>query len=128
MRPAPLLAAILLASASALTPTLAHAQSSPTQSRTGLGTGSHPTQPANSLPAGSENATTGPQSRPAYPSGSATPNPGAGFVGIQPVPAAGQATHPPGNLTTTTIRHGGAITHHPGGRPTQERAGTAPRR
>lgn len=100
-----------------LTPLAAAAQSGPTQSRSGLGTGAHPTQPTNSSPAGSENATSGPQGRPAYPSGSTTPNPGAAFVRDQPKPASGALASPPGALATTTVQPGGQITTRPGGSP-----------
>lgn len=115
-----------------LTPVVALAQlngntpstmAGPTQSRDGLGNGGHPLTPTNSLPAGSENATTGPQSRPAYPSGSSTPNPGAAFVGSQQKPDTPPLANPPGNLSTTTVQGGQAVTR-PGGPADQERAGT----
>ncbi len=126
-------AVLLLAAAFSLTPVVAFAQlnsgapsvmSGPTQSRDGLGNGAHPLTPTNSLPAGSENATTGPQSRPAYPSGSTTPNPGAAFVGgSQQKPNTPPLANPPGNLSTTTVQGGQAVTR-PGGPANQERAGT----
>lgn len=83
-------------------PGLAHAQGT-TQSRDGLGDASHPTEPTNAAPAGSENATSGPQSRPAYPSGSTTANPGAAFVRTQPVPSTPALASPPGDISTTTV-------------------------
>ena len=104
---------------------VAQAQGAPTQTKDGLGTGGHPTAPTNSMPAGAENATTGPQSRPAYPSGSTTSNPGAAFVAQQPKPATGPLANPPGNLATTTVQ-GGRSVMRPGGRPDQERAAVAP--
>ena len=85
-----------------------------TQSRDGLGGAAHPGSPTNSLPAGSENADTGPQSRPAYPSGSDTPNPGAAFVRNGPKPATGPLGSEPGVLSTTTVQGGGATTHSDG--------------
>ena len=85
-----------------------------TQSRDGLGGAAHPGSPTNSLPAGSENADTGPQSRPAYPSGSDTPNPGAAFVRNGPKPATGPLGSEPGVLSTTTLQGGGATTHSDG--------------
>ncbi len=78
------------------------ATSGPTQTRDGLGTAGHPASPANSSPAGSENAATGAQSHPAYPSGSTTANPGAAFVRDQPKPATGSLASPPGKVTTPT--------------------------
>lgn len=110
-------AAILIATALVSMPLTAGAQSGTTQSRDGLGTGSHPTSPTNASPAGNENATSGPQSRPAYPSGSDTPNPGAAFVRNQPVPSTGTATSPPGALSTTTTTQGGQTTTRTGGSP-----------
>ncbi|HEY0204504.1 MAG TPA: hypothetical protein VGC15_10180 [Acetobacteraceae bacterium] len=110
-------AAILIATALASLPIMASAQSGVTQSRDGLGTGSHPQSPTNASPAGTENATSGPQSRPAYPSGSDTPNPGAAFVRNRPVPATGTAVSPPGALSTTTTTQGGQTTTRPGGSP-----------
>ena len=120
-------AASLLAISLVTVPALAFAQAGPTQSRDGLGTGAHPSSPAKSSPAGSENATTGPQSRPAYPSGSTTPNPGAAFVGNRPEPATGALANPPGNLATTTVERGQTVTR-PGGPADQEGAGAAPPR
>jgi hypothetical protein len=117
-------AAILIATALACLPLTAGAQSGATQSRDGLGTGSHPSSPTNASPAGTENATSGPQSRPTYPSGSDTPNPGAAFVRDQPVPATGTAASPPGALSTTTTQ-GGQTTTHPGGSPAKTE-GAAP--
>ena len=74
----------------------------PTQSRDGLATASQGTGATNnSMPAGGVNAQTGPQSRPAYPSGSTTANPGAAFVKTMPVPATGPAAKPSGVATTT---------------------------
>ena len=118
-------AASLLAISLAAAPALAFAQAGPTQSRDGLGTAAHPSSPARSSSAGSENATTDPQSRPAYPSGSTTPNPGAAFVRNQPKPATGPVANPPGNLATTTVKKGQSVTR-PGGPANQERAGVAP--
>jgi len=118
-------AASLLAISLVAVPATAFAQGAPTQSRDGLGTGAHPTSPASSSPAGSENATTGPQSRPAYPSGSTTRNPGAAFVRNQPKPATGPVANPPGNLATTSVK-GGQLATRPGGPADQERAGVAP--
>lgn len=119
--------ALLLATAFVAVPAAAFAQAGPTQSRDGLGNGAHPSSPAKSSSSGSENATTGPQSRPAYPSGSTTPNPGAAFVRNQPKPATGPVASPPGNLATTTVKGGQAVTR-PGGPANQEGAGTAPPR
>ena len=79
-----------------------------TQSRDGLDTATQGKASNNSLPAGSVNAQTGPQSRPAYPSGSMTANPGAAFVRTTPVPATGPAARPPGIVSTTTVGAGGA--------------------
>lgn len=106
-------------------PAAALAQSGTTQTRDGLGNGGHPLAPANGSPAGSENATTGPQSRPSYPSGSTTANPGAAFVRDQPKPATGPLARPPGNLSTTTVQGGRSVTQ-PGGGANQERAGVTP--
>ena len=78
------------------------------QSRDGLGDAGQPTNPANSSPAGSNDAATGPQSRPAYPSGSTTPNPGAAFVRTQPKPATGALKSPPGAITTKISKNGAA--------------------
>lgn len=120
-------AAMLLALGLAAVPVAAFAQAAATQSRDGLGNGGHEkpaVSPPRSSPAGSENATTGPQSRPAYPSGSTTPNPGAAFVRNQPKPATGPVANPPGNLATTTVKGGQAVTR-PGGPAGQERAGVA---
>ncbi len=121
-------AASLLAISFLAVPAVAFAQAGPTQSRDGLGNGGHDkpgVSPPRSSPAGSENATTGPQSRPAYPSGSTTPNPGAAFVRNQPKPATGPTANPPGNLATSTVKGGQAVTR-PGGPADQERAGVAP--
>lgn len=118
-------AAMLLAFGVAAVPAVAFAQAGATQSRDGLGNGGHErpaVSPPRSSPAGSENATTGPQSRPAYPSGSTTRNPGAAFVGAQPKPATGPLASPPGNLATTTVKRGQSVTR-PGGPADQERAG-----
>lgn len=93
--------ALVLTAALLFAPAFGFAQPATTQGRSGLGNGEHPTNPANSLPAGSENATTGPQSRPAYPSGSTTPNPGAAQVQTTPVPATGPAAAPTGDHPTT---------------------------
>ena len=101
------LAAVLLA-----LPVAALAQG-PTQSRDGLATASQGVTSNNSLPAGGVNAVTGPQSRPAYPSGSTTANPGAAFVKTRPVPSTGPLASPPGVLSTTTIGAGGSV--KPGG-------------
>ena len=120
-------ASLLLVMALSAVPVSAFAQSGPTQSRDGLGTGGHDkpaVSPPNSAPAGSENATTGQQSRPAYPSGSTTPNPGAAFVGNTPKPATGPLANPPGNLETTTTQGAQAVTR-PGGPAEPERAGVA---
>ncbi|MBC7800527.1 MAG: hypothetical protein H7Z10_07885 [Gemmatimonadaceae bacterium] len=106
-------------------PVAAHAQSGTTQSRDGLGIGGHPGAPTGGAPAGNQNATTGPQSQPAYPSGSTTANPGAAFVDTQPSPATGTLARPPGNLSTTTVQDGRFVTR-PGGPQDQERAGVAP--
>lgn len=106
----------MLVAALVATPMAAMAQG-PTQSRDGLGNAGHLGQPTNSMPAGAENATTGPQARPAYPSGSTTPNPGAAFVDTRPVPADGEVLqHSPGALSTTTFSGGTAVTR-PGGSP-----------
>jgi hypothetical protein len=82
----------------------------PTQGRDGLASGTQTmtgtASTPNSLPAGSSNAETGPQSRPAYPSGSTTANPGEAFVRTTPVPATGPAQSSPGALTTTTVTAG----------------------
>lgn len=86
----------------------------PVQSRDGLGGAAHPGSPTNSLPAGAENADTGPQSRPAYPSGSDTPNPGAAFVRNGTMPATGPLGSEPGVLSTTTVQGGTAATHSGG--------------
>jgi len=99
-------AVMLLAVGLVAAPAVAFAQGAATQLRDGLGTGAHPTSPAKSSPAGSENATTGPQSRPAYPSASTTRNPGAAFVRNQPKPATGPIANSPGNLATTTVKGG----------------------
>lgn len=103
-------APLLFAAALLALPGLAHAQAGPTQSRDGLGNAAHPTQPSNSLPVGSLNANTGPQSQPAYPSGSSTPNPGAAFVGTRPEPATGALASPSGVLSTTTTQGGQSVT------------------
>lgn len=117
---------ILLGTALLAAPVAARAQAGPTQSRDGLGNAAHPLAPSNSLPAGSANANTGPQSRPAYPSGSTTPNPGAAFVGTKPKPATGALASPPGTLSTTTTR-GGQVTTRPGGPSVgEEGAGRTP--
>lgn len=105
---------LMLVAALAALPAAAMAQG-PTQSRDGLGNAGHLGQPTNSMPAGTENATTGPQAHPAYPSGSTTPNPGAAFVDTKPVPADGGVLRgSPGALSTTTFSHGTAVTR-PGG-------------
>ena len=114
-----------LALALLLAPATAFAQAGTTQGRAGLGTGSHPNNPVNSMPAGTENATSGPQSRPAYPSGSTAANPGAAFVRNQPRPATGTGASPPGTLSTTKVGPGGAITR-PGGPAGQEGAAPLP--
>lgn len=122
---------LLLAVAFVAAPAMAFAQAGVTQSRDGLGDGGHLSpgiSPPQSSPAGSENATTGPQSRPAYPSGSTTRNPGAAFVRNMPKPATGPLANPPGNLTTTTSVKGGKSVTRPGGPADQERAGVAPPR
>ena len=121
-------AALLLTISLVAVPAVAFAQTGVTQSRDGLGNGGHEKpaiSPPRSSPAGSENATTGSQSRPAYPSGSTTRNPGAAFVRNQPKPATGAVANPPGNLTTTTVKGGQSVTR-PGGPADQERAGVAP--
>ena len=107
---------ILFAAVLVALPLGAQAQTAgaPVQSRDGLGGAAHPGSPTNSLPAGSENADTGPQSRPAYPSGSDTPNPGAAFVRNGPKPATGPLGSEPGVLSTTTVQGGGATTHSDG--------------
>lgn len=105
---------ILIAAALLATSPAAQAQSGTTQSRDGLGTGAHPNAPVNASPAGTENATSGPQSRPAYPSGSDTAKPGATFVRNQPTPATGPLGSPSGQLSTTTTQ-GGQTTTRPGG-------------
>ena len=99
----------LMTAAVLLAPLAAFAQGV-TQSRDGLPTASHSDpQPSNGLPAGSVNATTGPQSRPAYPSGSTTPNPGAAFVNsTTPTPATGAAQKPTGVVSTTRVTPTGA--------------------
>lgn len=122
MRVAALLGAVLVTVAPHV-----FAQSGPTQSRDGLGTGAHPTEPTNASPAGTENATSGPQSRPAYPSGSDTPNPGAAFTRNQPTPATGALAQPSGSLSTTTVQ-GGQTTTRPGGTPATEEGPASPRR
>lgn len=119
-------AAILLSAGMLAFPLAALAQGpgGPTQTRDGLGNAGHPRASSNSLPAGSLNANTGPQSRPAYPSGSSTPNPGAAFVQTQPSPATGPLAAPPGNLGTTTITPGGAAIRQPASPGvSEERAG-----
>lgn len=123
-------AASLLALSLVALPAMAFAQGGATQSRDGLGNGGHMqpgASPPNSTPAGSENATTGPQNRPAYPSGSTTRNPGAAFVRTKPKPATGPLANPPGNLTTTSVKGGKSVTR-PGGPADQERAAVAPPR
>ena len=98
-------------------PIAALAQAGPTQDRSGLPLGE--TSPgagsSNSLPAGSVNAQTGPQSRPAYPSGSTTANPGAAFVRDTPKPSTGPLSSPPGTVSTTTVNPGGGVTQRTGG-------------
>ena len=79
-----------------------------TQSRDGLSTASQGKASSDSMPAGGVNAQTGPQSRPAYPSGSTTANPGAAFVKTMPVPSTGPAAAPPGIVSTTTVGGGGS--------------------
>ena len=114
MRVIPLAAATLMALSAAAA---AQGIGSSTQSRSGLGDAAHPTLPSNSMPAGSMNATTGPQSRPAYPSGSDTPNPGAGMVRANsPKPATGPAKKPVGAVKTVTIagKHAGPKPNSPG--------------
>lgn len=103
-------ALILFAAALLVPPGFAHAQAGPTQSRDGLGNAAHPATPSNSLPAGSLNANTEPQSQPAYPSGSSTPNPGAAFVGTRPEPATGALASPSGVLSTTATQGGQTVT------------------
>ncbi len=94
-------------------PVAASAQG-PTQSRDGLATASQGKGEANNGgPAGSVNAATGPQSRPAYPSGSTTANPGAAFVRTQPKPATGPAASPPGVLDTKTVTGAGTAPQSP---------------
>ncbi len=96
-------------------PAAALAQGGVTQSKDGLDTATQGKTSNNSLPAGSVNAQTGPQSRPAYPSGSTAANPGAAFVNTMPVPATGPATAPPGIVSTTTMgANGAAKTGGPG--------------
>ena len=80
-----------------------------TQSRDGLPTASQGKESNNPAPAGSINATTGPQSAPAYPSGSSSPNPGAAFVQTMPRPESGPATQPSGIVSTQTQTGGGAV-------------------
>ena len=109
--------ALLLGAALFAAPLPASAQSGPTQSRDGLGNAAHPTQPANGSPAGSENANTGPQGRPAFPRGSTTANPGGAFVRNQPRPATGPLASPPGNLGTTTVTPGGGVVQQQPGSP-----------
>lgn len=106
--------ALLLGLAVLIAPALSFAQSGPelTQTRDGLGNASHAANTTNSLPAGSENASTGPQAHPAYPSGSSTANPGAGLVNTQPKPAIGTLGSPPGIISTTT-NHGGKTEMQP---------------
>lgn len=116
-----LLGTILLAS-----PLVTHAQSGTTQSRDGLGTGAHPNAPTNSAPAGSENATSGPQSRPAFPSGSDTANPGAAFTRNQPKPTTGALGKSPGALSRTTTQGGKATTRPGGTGATEEGVARAP--
>ena len=100
-------AALFAAALLAVVPLSVSAQGQgPTQTRDGLGSGgrslsSTGTSP-NSLPSGSENSQTGPQSRPAFPSGSTTANPGEAFVRNTPVPATGPLQTSPGALATTT--------------------------
>lgn len=118
--------AILLGTTFLATPLAVQAQSGTTQSRDGLGTGAHPLAPVNGSPAGSENATTGPQSRPAYPSGSDTANPGAAFTRNVPTPATGPLASPPGALATTTTTQGGQVTTRPGGTPRTEEGASSP--
>jgi hypothetical protein len=107
--------ALLFAAALSVAPTVAFAQAT-TQSRTGLGNGDHPTTPTDSTPAGSENATTGPQSRPAYPSGSTTPNPGAAQVQTMPTPATGPTGVAPASPGAATATQEGAAAPSPGGK------------
>ncbi len=108
---------IALAAASLIalsTSALAQIGVGPTQSRDGMGDATTPTMSANGGPAGSMNATTGPQAHPAYPSGSDTPNPGAGLVrATTPKPATGPVAKPPGTLKTVTIHKNGSTTAHP---------------
>ena len=120
---------ILAACIAAAFPLAALAQAGPTQDRNGLPNGvngGEPVQPSNSLPAGGVNATTGPQSRPAYPSGSTTANPGAAFVRLTPKPSTGPAASPPGNISTTTVTPGGRMTRRSGG-PGVGQAATPPK-
>ena len=119
-------ATILVVSALLMAPLAAAAQGGKTQSRDGLATASQGTgMTNNSGPAGSVNATTGPQSQPAYPSGSDTPNPGSAFVATQPKPAVGAAAKPPGVLSTTTMGPGGAVSQP--GSPGVGQAATPPK-
>ena len=83
------------------------------QSRDGLATASQGKGLTNnSSPAGSVNAATGPQSKPAYPSGSDTANPGAAFVRTMPRPASGAANRPTGIISTQT-QAGGTTVQQP---------------
>ena len=110
-------------------PLAAFAQAGPTQDRSGLPNGvmgGNPVQPSNSFPAGGVNAQTGPQSRPAYPSGSTTANPGAAFVRDTPKPSTGPLASPPGNVSTTTVTPTGATTQRSGG-PGVGQAATPPK-
>ena len=78
------------------------------------------------MPAGGMNATTGPQAHPAYPSGSDTPNPGAGLVrAMSPKPATGAAAKPVGNVGTVTLSGNGAKPQP--GSAGMGRAGTPPK-
>ncbi len=90
----------------------------PTQGRDGLASGTQTmtgtASTPNSLPAGSSNAETGPQSHPAYPSGSTTANPGEAFVHTTPVPVTGPAQASPGALATTTVSPSGTQTRSGG--------------
>jgi len=118
---------MLLGTALLAVPGVANAQGAgPTQSRDGLGNAAHPLAPSNSMPAGSLNANGGPQSRPAYPSGSTSRNPGAAFVRDQPKPATGALAKPPGDIATTTIQGGRAIPHPASPGVGEERAGRTP--
>ena len=99
--------AMLLGLTMLVVPVSGWAQTGPglTQSRDGLGNATHGANTTNSLPAGSENASTGPQAHPAYPSGSSTANPGAAMVNAQAKPVSGTLGSPPGIISPSTT-HG----------------------